>query len=587
MTLLGPLFRHELTRLARRGLQPKLRAVFAGLLLGALLLTYLKTFPGQSPIDVVVGVGRPLSLEETANFGERFLTAFLVVQMVVVVVITPVVAGGAIAEEKERGSLDFLLCSPLSAREIVVGKLAARLVFVGGVVATGLPVLTLTMFFGGVDAGTLLAGYALTLLTMLSHGAYALYLSVKLGELRPTLIRVYLVVFLLTVFGFCCSCLVVPGLLSPFTSLFYLLVGASWFFRSSGPLDVWVVAAYAGIHVPLALWFLWSATRLLRSPAAYRAAPGSQRPVGYVFPEDVPLPPGHPGVVRMNLRIPRLGRDEDPLLWKETWFGPRLTPPPESPAHLWLSMLLLFTASIGCMILISVTGVRLQHGGPIGDIYGPLGRTVAAGLLPVLAVAVGLLAAGSVATERQRQTLDGLLALPGDRADVLRAKAVAALRAIRVPAAVLAGFFAAGFVTGGFPFIALLAGPVLAAGWVAAAVGFGMWLSVRSRTSARATGYFLAALLTACFLPPLAAPLLRDTLTSRGDLGAELVEAAVEGLSPVWGAWNGLPDRSDWDADARSAAAGVAGSLAGAVAVGLAGLACGWAAVRRFEQDGR
>jgi len=42
-------------------------------------------------------------------------------------------------------------------------------------------------------------------------------------------------------------------------------------------------------------------------------------------------------------------------------------------------------------------------------------------------IGVGVLAAGSVATERQRQTLDGLLSLPGDRADVIRAKARAAL----------------------------------------------------------------------------------------------------------------------------------------------------------------
>lgn len=588
MTLVGPLFRHELTRLARRGLQPRLRGVFAGLLLGALLLTYLQTFPGQSPARVLVGVDRPLSIDETARFGERFLNAFLVVQLVVVVVITPVIAGGAIVEEKERGSLDFLLCSPLSSREIVLGKMAARLVFVGGVVLTGLPVLALTMFFGGVDSATLLAGYALTLLTVLSHGAYALYLSVRLGELRPTLVRVYTAVVVLAVFGFCCGACAVPlGVLSPFSSLAGLLLGRSWLIWSPGGSDLAVVGYYAAVHVLLAVWFLRRATYLLREVATHREPPGARLSLGYVYPETEPLPLGHPGLTRRGPHIPRLGPDEDPLLWKETWFGPRLMPARDTQAQLWLFMVLLYVGTVGGLILFSATVSRLQHGGPLGDIYGPLGRGMATALVPLLVLGVGLLAAGTVAAERQRQTLDGLLTLPGDRADVLRAKAVAALRAIRTPAVVLAVFFGVGFVTGGFPFIVLLAGPLLAAGWVAGALGLGIWLSVRSRTSARATGYFLAALLTAWFLPPMAAPLVRDTFTARGELAADLVEAAVEGLSPIWGAWNGLPDRREWDVDIATAAAGVAGSLTGAVAVGLAGAACGWAAVRRFEREGR
>jgi ABC-type transport system involved in multi-copper enzyme maturation permease subunit len=587
MTLVGPLFRYELTRLARRGLQPRLRAVFAGLLLGALLLTYLNAVPGQSPLGVLVRVDQPLSIDEASRFGERFLISFLVVQFVVVVVATPAVVGGAIAEEKERGSLDFLLSSPLSAREIVLGKMAARLVFVGAVVLTGLPVLTLTMFFGGVDAGLLLAGYAITLLTVLSHGAYALYLSVKTGELRPTLIQTYAVVVVLGVFGFCCGCLVVPGLLSPFSTLFYHLTGSRLVVPGFWPDQVRVVAGYAAVHVALTVWFLWQAVEMVREPATYRPTPLAHRPVGYVYPDDGGWLPRHPGLTRRWRFVPPLQPDEDPLLWKEKWFGPRLGPPPESNARACLFAVLVLVAVFGLIVIFLWTYNRLTRGLSIGDIYGGLGQAMAVVLLPLLVLGVGLLAAGSVATERQRQTLDGLLALPGDRADVIRAKARTALRAGRLVAVVLAGFFAAGWFTGGFALVTLLTAPVTAAGWVVAALGFGMWLSVRSPTSVRSTGYFLGAILAVSFLPPLAAPLVRDSVTARGDPAADLVEAAVEGLSPIWGALNGLPGRDYWDADTGAAAAGVAGSLTGAVVVGLAGAACWWTALRRFENEGR
>ena len=205
----------------------------------------------------------------------------------------------------------------------------------------------------------------------------------------------------------------------------------------------------------------------------------------------------------------------------------------------------------------------------------------------MLVLGVGVLAAGSVATERQRRTLDGLLALPGERRDVLRAKALAALRSVRLAAAGLVGFFAAGLLTWGFPSVTALTAPVVAAGWVAGALGFGMWLSVRCPTPTRATGYFLGTLLALSFVPPLLSPLVRDSVTTRARPAADRVEAAVDGLSPVWGTWNALPERPDWEADTAAAAAGVAGSLTGAAVVGVAGLLFWRAAVWRFENEGR
>lgn len=97
MSVVGPLLRYELARLARRGLQPKLRAVFVGLPLAALLFTYLNTCPGVSPVRVLVNLDETMTAREAGRFGETFRIAFLVVQLAVVVVATPVVAGGAIA----------------------------------------------------------------------------------------------------------------------------------------------------------------------------------------------------------------------------------------------------------------------------------------------------------------------------------------------------------------------------------------------------------------------------------------------------------------------------------------------------------
>jgi len=101
--MFGPLFRYELIRLARRGLQPRLRAAFALLLLAVLLLAYLAAFPGVGPLQLLTHIDEPLTTESAGRFGERFVSAFLLVQVAAVVLMTPAVVVGAVADERDRG----------------------------------------------------------------------------------------------------------------------------------------------------------------------------------------------------------------------------------------------------------------------------------------------------------------------------------------------------------------------------------------------------------------------------------------------------------------------------------------------------
>src|SRR5262245_9615948 len=105
--VLGPLFTLEISRLARQGTAIWLRCVYAL----ALLLALYTSFPSQLLAD----------REDIARFAHDFSELFLRVQSVTVLFLVPLVFSGAISDEKEKGSLDFLLASPLSSREIVLG----------------------------------------------------------------------------------------------------------------------------------------------------------------------------------------------------------------------------------------------------------------------------------------------------------------------------------------------------------------------------------------------------------------------------------------------------------------------------------
>src|SRR5205085_2154923 len=75
---------------------------------------------------------------EMAEFAEWFFYTVMVVQFAAVLFLTPAYTAGAVAEEKDRKTLEFLFATDLSNREIVLSKLASRIFTMALIVLTGL-----------------------------------------------------------------------------------------------------------------------------------------------------------------------------------------------------------------------------------------------------------------------------------------------------------------------------------------------------------------------------------------------------------------------------------------------------------------
>ena len=71
-----------------------------------------------------------------------------------------------------------MLATDLCNREIVLSKLASRLGNICLLVLTGLPILSLTEFLGGVDPDLVLVGFAATGMTMLGVASISILCSV-------------------------------------------------------------------------------------------------------------------------------------------------------------------------------------------------------------------------------------------------------------------------------------------------------------------------------------------------------------------------------------------------------------------------
>jgi ABC-type transport system involved in multi-copper enzyme maturation permease subunit len=184
--LLGPVFFYDTIRSARRDRYFLIRTLYAGLILGLLCWTYF--------IWRLRAVDGAIPTAELATFAESFFYVFLGVQMLAVLLLTPAFVAGAIAEEKERQTLDYLLTTDLRNREIVLGKLVSRLGNLALLVLSGLPILSLMEMLGGVEPRLVLGAFAVTGITLVFLAAVSLLCSVHARRARDAILLTYLLV---------------------------------------------------------------------------------------------------------------------------------------------------------------------------------------------------------------------------------------------------------------------------------------------------------------------------------------------------------------------------------------------------------
>ncbi|HEX4591268.1 MAG TPA: ABC transporter permease, partial [Gemmataceae bacterium] len=184
MRFLGPVFWYDLVRVARRQPLATARAAYGLFLLIALFLLYATALPEAL-------FGGHVTKADAANFARRFADVFMAVQFAAVILITPALTANAVAEERGQNTLTFLLSTHLSNREILLGKLFTRLLQVGLLILTGLPVLALVQFMGGVYLPEIVAQYVALALTALSLGCLGMFCGVFVKKPQNAAWRAY------------------------------------------------------------------------------------------------------------------------------------------------------------------------------------------------------------------------------------------------------------------------------------------------------------------------------------------------------------------------------------------------------------
>jgi len=182
--LMGPMFAKEMVEVSRRK-----RYYFNRVLYGAaLLITLLIVWQENSYRYYYQQQADPRFLAQVA---EILFISMSFVQLGAVFLFVPPFLCGVIASEREARTLELLFTSQMSDREIVLGKLGSRVAVLVTLIASALPVVCLTMLFGGVDPASIVRVEAATMLAVLYAAAHSIYFSSASRTPVAALVRTY------------------------------------------------------------------------------------------------------------------------------------------------------------------------------------------------------------------------------------------------------------------------------------------------------------------------------------------------------------------------------------------------------------
>lgn len=523
--LLGPVLFYDMIRTARRSRYSIMRILYGCGLLFILSYMFLMLWL-QTQI-----ANRQMERRELAMVSETFFFGFILIQMALVILLTPAYVAGSIAEEKDRKTLEFMLATDLHNREIVLSKLISRLANLTLLLITGLPLLSILQFIGGVDQDLMLAGFAWIALSMLGIASVSILFSTIFQKPRDAISLTYLL-----------------GVAYAGLATFALVMGMSnhpimsipiWFgedpptirsalnwINAGNPLAVLIqvvqamsgrtratlaaelggiLSRYAWFHLVLTVIALtWSILRI-RAIALKQTVGGTTAKLRWW----------------QRLRPP-VGNF--PMMWKEIFIEGRM----KLNWLVWIPVLILVALTLGIGVWIAGDHIYREFFEPppvfrgrfaqprglwerMGEAMNIWFRFAGTGVACLLILMVGVRASTSVTNERERDTLDALISSPLNSTSMLFAKLMGNLLSLRLGLIWFGSLLLLALVTGG---IHPLGVPLILASCFVYAVVMtmiGLGFSMASRSSLQAAVFTVLTavllggahwLITTCFCVP-------------------------------------------------------------------------------------
>lgn len=327
--------------------------------------------------------------------ARNLVDLFFMGQYLLASLMAPSFAAGTITGEKERQTYEMLLASPLRPGAIILGKLLASLTHLAALIFASLPIVMLCLPLGGVSLYEVLAAYLGLISSVVTFGMVSVACSSYFKRTAASLVVSYLVILPLALVG---------------VLVWFLLAGQQAWLR----LLLTITVLPAGATGLCAMLFMHTCSRLLHPPDVGSEGKDvvdleqeAQQAVGLVidreqFPDKLFAP---------SKRDDLMEDDANPVYEKET----------RSEIFSQGTLMLRLVIQVSMLLAIPIMAVCLY----IAPKYAPW--YVSYVLMFNLLVGP-VFSAGSVTSERERETLDLLLTTIISPWRILWGKLVAGLR---------------------------------------------------------------------------------------------------------------------------------------------------------------
>ncbi len=210
------------------------------ILSGALSLVFFSFFASESS---------SFSASVRQTLGKTLFGVVIGMQLLTVCFISPALTAGAISSERERQTFDLIRTTLLTARTLVLGKLAAAISFLILLLFTAFPLQSLAFLFGGIAWEEVLIGSLLLVVTAIAFSTIGLFFSSFARRTLVSTISAYgttiLLVFGIPIFLLITTMLTTSILASPAGRLSdnaeIILIAIAWFLVSLNPIATAIV----------------------------------------------------------------------------------------------------------------------------------------------------------------------------------------------------------------------------------------------------------------------------------------------------------------------------------------------------------
>lgn len=189
--LVGPTFAREVATTPRNWRLYGLRALYVAALFSLAITAWL-ILSGSQPVR---GLG------DLSRFGATVFMLIAPVQLALSLAFSALLTAAAVAQEKDRRTLDLLLMTSMTNSELVLGRLLASMLGILMLVLASVPLLMLLTLLGGVSMTQVVRVVAVTLVAAIAGGSLGSMLALWREKTFQTLALVALVLGLWLLVG--------------------------------------------------------------------------------------------------------------------------------------------------------------------------------------------------------------------------------------------------------------------------------------------------------------------------------------------------------------------------------------------------